>query len=223
MEHLALRCDVAHAFTVLAPYERKGFEMVAVKSRGAGAMIVLRSTAEACASGRVMVDAVRATLPAGATLLASGSAIEALAWMHEALGPRELCQWVPEDESGWVRANASENLLGAHNDNQEYFLLSELIAPGAVGSELGARFCAQLRRDSYVPLLLPASERSRFEAIEEAASAWFKLSEDEKIDQAGEYGHVDRKFTGYRNGKFREQLEVRSLAGGGAYPMVRNG
>ena len=30
-----------------------------------------------------------------------------------------------------------------------------------------------------------------------------------KLEQAGVYAHVNRKFTGYRNGKFREQLEVR--------------
>ena len=218
LEHLVLRCDVAHTFTVLAPYERKGFETVGVKSRGSGALIALRANASACAAGRAMVTAVRASLPAGATLLASASAAEALDWMYDALGPRELCQWVPEGDAEWVRADAGEELQGTHNGNQECFRLSDLMQPDSVGSAVGVRFCAQLRRDSYVPLLLPTGDRKRYEAIEEAASEWFKLEEDEKLDQAGAYGHVDRKFTGYRNGKFREQLECRSLAAGGLYP-----
>ena len=51
---------------------------------------------------------------------------------------------------------------------------------------------------------------------------WFALDEDEKMAQGGAYGHVDRKFTGYRAGKFREQLEVRQTIDdahrGGLYP-----
>lgn len=54
------------------------------------------------------------------------------------------------------------------------------------------------------PTLLPA--------VESCAAAWFAQDEEAKLDQAGSYGHIDRKFTGYRNGKFREQLEVRATA-----------
>ncbi len=42
-------------------------------------------------------------------------------------------------------------------------------------------------------------------------------------EQAGAYAHVDRKFTGYRAGKFREQLEVRPTSGGGCYPGAELG
>jgi hypothetical protein len=49
-------------------------------------------------------------------------------------------------------------------------------------------------------------------AVESCAAAWFAQDEEAKLDQAGSYGHIDRKFTGYRNGKFREQLEVRATA-----------
>jgi len=57
--------------------------------------------------------------------------------------------------------------------------------------------------------------------VEHGALAWFGLPEDDKDAEGGAYGHVDRKFTGYRNGKFREQLEVRQTldhSHGGIYP-----
>ena len=45
LEHLVLRTSAAHAFTVLAPYEQKGFELVGLKTRGGGAVIALRAPA----------------------------------------------------------------------------------------------------------------------------------------------------------------------------------
>lgn len=70
-----------------------------------------------------------------------------------------------------------------------------------------------------MPLLLPAEQAHLFHDVEDAAASWFKLSEEQKLGEAGSYGHVDRKFTGYRNGKFREQLEIRhTLDTGHAYP-----
>ena len=98
------------------------------------------------------------------------------------------------------------------------------MAPGAVGSAAsaaGQRFCHQLRRDSFVPVLVPKSARRNLAAVEAAALEWFAMDEDEKNAQGGAFGHVDRKFTGYRAGKFREQLEVRQTldhSHGGLYP-----
>ena len=66
-------------------------------------------------------------------------------------------------------------------------------------------------------------ERALLEKVECGASAWFSQDEEAKEAQGGAYGHVDRKFTGYRNGKFREQLEVRQTLDqggrGGLYPL----
>jgi len=142
--------------------------------------------------------------------------------MHDAFGPREVVQWETDEEpSCWTRADAVDELLGAHNGNRQCFLLEDLVGGSDVKmrTETGRRFCAQLRRDSYVPVLLPADRGALFNDVEEAASEWFKLDEDEKVDQAGAYGHIDRKFTGYRNGKFREQLEIRQTIGNGdVYP-----
>ena len=233
VDHLCLRISPLSAvFTVLGPFEKKGFEVVGMKSRGGGALIALRASPSAVAAGRALADKVRASLlPAGATLVVSSSATEALEWMHEALGnPREVVQWEPDAElTSWKDAggDAAEDCtpevipFGAHNGNCESFRLSELLAPCAVGSALGARFCAQMRRDSYVPLVVTAAERKLLERVEEGATGWFAQDEDDKDEQGGAYGHVDRKFTGYRNGKFREQLEVRQTldqSHGGVYP-----
>ena len=226
MEPLCLRCAVQHVPTVLGPFERKGFELVGLKTRGGGALIALRGPADAIAAGRELVAALLASeLPAGATVLASASLTEALDWMHDVLGgPREVVQWQDPDEAGyWLRAEGDLAPSGAHNDNRECFRLADLMhAPGEDGGGAGARFCAQLRRDSYVPILVPAEQRALLEAVESGAAQWFALPEDDKYEQGGAYGHVDRKFTGYRAGKFREQLEVRQTIGhthGGLYPM----
>ena len=212
MEHLCLRTESAHTFQVLEPYEKKGFELVSIKSCGGGSLIVLRASGAACAAGRAMATKVLKQLPTGATLATSASLEEALNWMNESLGPREIVQWTADEEpSCWTRLDAIDELLGSHNGNREYFLLEELVggSDATAQAAAGARFCAQLRRDSYVPVRMPASKGALFHEVEEAASQWFKQSEEEKIEQAGLYGHVDRKFTGYRNGNFREQLEVR--------------
>ena len=224
-EVLCLRVTpLQSTFTALTPFEKKGFSVVGVKNHGGGALVALRGPSELMAAGRALATKVAATLPPNATLVASSSVAEALEWMHEVFrNPREIVQWTaPEESAGWLRANEDEPLRGAHNGNRESFTLAELMAPGAVGSEAGRRFCAQMRRDSYVPILLPASERALFEDVEAAAMKWFALDEDEKMAQGGAYGHVDRKFTGYRAGKFREQLEVRQTIDdahrGGLYP-----
>jgi hypothetical protein len=203
MEHLCLRTQSAHTFQVLEPYEKKGFELVSIKSCGGGSLIVLRASGAACAAGRAMATKVLKQLPAGATLATSASLEEALNWMNESLGPREIVQWTTDEEpSCWTRLDAIDELVGSHNGNREYFLIEELVggSDATAQAAAGARFCAQLRRDSYVPVRMPASKRALFHEVEEAASQWFKQSEVEKIEQAGLYGHVDRKFTGYRNG-----------------------
>ena len=71
MEHLILRTDAAHAFSVLAPFEAKGFELIGLKTRGGGALIALRAPASAVSAGRALAAKMRDSLPAGATLLAS--------------------------------------------------------------------------------------------------------------------------------------------------------
>ena len=72
-------------------------------------------------------------------------------------------------------------------------------------------------------ILVPRAQRELLHAVEEHASKWFDQEEDAKAEQAGAYGHVDRKFTGYRNGKFREQLELRQTSQGSLYPQVGMG
>ena len=147
-DHLCLRCDVALMPTVLAPFERKGFELVGAKSSSGSALLALRGPVAAVAGGRALAEDVRRGLPAGASLLVSSSTEESLEWMSQALGPRELVQWEPQGASEWLHAD--DILLGVHNENRGAVSLPELLAPGRRGEEAGARFCAQLRRDSYV-------------------------------------------------------------------------
>ena len=51
METLVLRTSNIAAFQVLAPYERKGFELVGLKSRDGGTTIALRASPAAVAAG----------------------------------------------------------------------------------------------------------------------------------------------------------------------------
>jgi len=217
--HLVLRCAAASLSGVLEPYERKGFVLVGAKTRGGGALLALRAPSQAAVEGgRRLADELRRSLPHCSALRASGSAEEALRWMSE-LGARELVQWETEGALEWAHSNCAEPLFGFHNNHSEAIWMSDLLAAGAAGAAAGARFCAQLRRDSYAAVLLPAGQAELFHSVERAATSWFALSEDAKLEQAGAYGHVDRKFTGYRNGKFREQLELRqTLDVGDVYP-----
>ena len=220
MEPLVLRTTLDAVVSVIAPFEAKGFELIGVKTAGGGAIIAFRASSAACAAGRGMVDVVRGRLGPGTILVASATVSEALDWMYGVFGPRDISQWQPDDGDACARPDAERELQGTHNGNVECFRLAELVQASSVGSEAGTRFCDQLRRDSYVPILLPASERRRFAEVEDGAAEWFALDEDAKTEEAGAYGHIDRKFTGYRNGKFREQLEVRQRldANGGVLP-----
>ena len=67
---------------------------------------------------------------------------------------------------------------------------------------------------------LGPEQHALYAAIEEAAARWFAQDEEAKEAQAGVYAHINRKFTGYRNGKFREQLELRQTQQGSLYPQV---
>ena len=228
MEALCLRCSARDVFTVLGPFERKGYEVVGLKSRGGASLIALRASPAAVQAGRTLATKLLPTLPAGASLVASQTMAEALEWLHEWLGgptqqtSREVVQWEPDDDQWWLRDRGDEQILGSHNGNCERFTLGELLAPGAVGSSVGARFCHQMRRDSYVPIVVTAADRQLLSDVEEGAVEWFLLPEEDKEQQGGAYGHVDRKFTGYRSGKFREQLEVRQTLDkhrDGIYPL----
>lgn len=232
MEHLVLRIrPSSSAMAVLEPYEKKGFEVVGMKSQSDGSSVIaLRGSISVIIAGRALAEQIKAAvMPHGATLQVSTTAAEALAWMYETLGnPREVVQWASDEEDVAWKVMPEEGLVnakgapyGSHMENCERIRLSDLLAPGALGSAIGQRFCAQLKRDSYVPLVVSAAERELFEVVEHNAAEWFAQDEDTKDAQGGVYGHVDRKFTGYRNGKFREQLEVRQTLDrthGGLYP-----
>ena len=67
---------------------------------------------------------------------------------------------------------------------------------------------------------LGPEQHALYAGIEDAAARWFAQHEEAKEAQAGVYAHINRKFTGYRNGKFREQLELRQTQQGSLYPQV---
>eukprot|EP00966_Prymnesium_polylepis_P139741 3228711-Prymnesium_polylepis.1 len=218
-EHVVVTVAAPYIADVLQVYERKNFRVVALKASQGTARASLAAPS-ALAEGASLAAHLAATLPAAAQFHASSTLEEALTLMHTSFGPREVVQWEPHEDPDECSAVAPLDapLTGSHNDFRESFWLQELLRPGAVGSELGARFCAQLRRDSYVPVLMRPEESAAHHAVEVAAARWFAMDEDAKLESGGAYGHIDRKFTGYRAGKFREQLEVRATAEGGLYP-----
>ena len=226
VEVLVLITDSAHAFSVLAPLERRGLTLVGLKTTPAGeAVIAVRGSAGLCARGSALCDSLRAVLPACAPLRAAASLSESFELLRASFGPRELVQWEPnvteeEEPCEWVRPAAS--LLGAHNSDDEAIWLSELVG-APIGSALGLRFCAQMRRDGFARLLVGPEQHALYAAIEDAATRWFCQDEEVKEAQAGVYAHINRKFTGYRNGKFREQLELRQTRQGSLYPQVEKG
>ena len=164
VEVLVLVTDAAHAFSVLAPLERRGLTLVGLKTTPDGeAVIAVRGSAGLCARGSALCDSLRAVLPAGAPLRAAASLSDSLELLRATFGPRELVQWEPsateeEEPCEWVRPAAA--LLGAHNSDEEAIWLSELVrAP--VGSALGVRFCAQMRRDGCARLLLGPEQHAK--------------------------------------------------------------
>lgn len=219
-EHIVLTVSACHVWEVLQVFERKDFRLVALKASQGMARAAFAAP-NALLDGQKLASYLLASLPATAHFHASSSFEESLALMHGSFQGREIVQWEPsqEDEDASAVTPLSPYLLmGSHNKLRENFQLCDLVCPTSVGSEAGRRFCEQLRRDSFVPLLLSNDESSLYHEVERMASQWFNMSEDEKLASGGAYGHIDRKFTGYRAGKFREQLEVRVTAEGGIYP-----
>ena len=215
--HLAhmvvVRAPSSSRFDALGAFERRGLHVVGLASDGGELLIALRC-ADASAAAAVRSTCAALTPPASATPTQQA----ALEQLHRHFYDRpSLAHWETEEDA-WVAPRPT--LLGTHGDNPETFALARLLAPGADGSAEAARFCAQLRRDSYVPVLLGPAERELVELCEASAHAWFEQDEDAKLDQAGVYAHIDRKFVGYRQGKFREQLELRATKEGGFFPPL---
>jgi len=191
---------------------------VALKTSKGMACVSLAAPS-ALADGAKLSAQLQSFLPSAAQYRSTSTLAESLTLMHSVFSEQEVVQWEPyEDEEECGAVSVIGPLLGSHNGFREFFWLHELLPAGTVGTDVSARFCAQLRRDSFVPLLLSKRDSDLYHAVEAAASSWFAMSEDEKLESGGAYGHIDRKFTGYRAGKFREQLEVRATAAGGVYP-----
>ena len=169
VEHLVLRIEpLSSVMAVLAPYEKKGYEMVGMKSRGSSAVVAFRGSPTAIAAGRALavklVEAPLPQLPQGTTLHVSKTAPEALQWMFEVFNSevnkdgvsREVVQWEPDEEVADMKEprgiGYGEEPLpvphGAHNGLKDSIRLADLIAPGAVGSATGrssARSCGATR------------------------------------------------------------------------------
>ena len=96
VEVLVLVTDSAHAFSVLAPLERRGLTLVGLKTTPDGeAVIAVRGSAGLCARGSALCDSLRAVLPAGARLRAAASLSDSFELLRATFGPRELVQWEP--------------------------------------------------------------------------------------------------------------------------------
>lgn len=211
--HIVLQCAIGHVAEVLGRFERQGFVLVGLRAQVSTdrAVAALRSLAAPAQLNRkltALCAVARASLPSEAELRVSRSGEEALDLMRFHFGPREVVQWGADaDDAGYTE----DPPLGRHCEHSEALWLDDVLgaAPGSYSSS-GAAFARQLRRDGYSVLLLTRSQARLWHEVESCASEWFAQGEEAKLDQAGAYGHIDRKFTGYRNGKFREQLEVRA-------------
>ena len=86
----------------------------------------------------------------------------------------------------------------------------------APGSPIAAAFCAQLRRDSYVRLSMPA------ELVKEAqqhCKRFFALPTHAKIEQAGELSNLEGRHVGFAvEPGLRERVEVRQTVAGDVQP-----
>ena len=175
--HFVLRCDAGRTFDVLQPFEAKGFDLVGLKTHEDISWIALRSEAPGAAT---QVTAMSHKLDrTGSWLFVSTTQEEALSLLHAHFSvPRELVQW---DADNGCDAGIP---FGDHFNNCSCFWVRDLLAGSDRAAALGARFCEQLRRDSYVPLLLPAPEAELLRLIEENAAMWFAEDEDEKLSQA---------------------------------------
>mmetsp|Transcript_12640 Transcript_12640/g.41947 ORF Transcript_12640/g.41947 Transcript_12640/m.41947 type:complete len:526 (-) Transcript_12640:228-1805(-) len=211
---LLLRVRLEHAPTALAPFECAGFCLVGLRTAvpTGDALIALRWHAEANNTDVIaqLCEAARAQLPAGVALSITASQEDALEQMRAHFGPREVVQWAadPADPSRHAEPPLGDALQHAGAPWLEEVLRA---APGSSGA--GAAFVRRLRRDGYAPLLLTASQAALWREVEGSAATWFAQSTEAKLEQAGAYAHIDRKFTGYRDGKYREQLEVRATPG----------
>jgi isopenicillin N synthase-like dioxygenase len=213
--HVVLQCATVHVVEILGRFERQGFfSLVGLRPEPSTgrAVVALRSVAAPALLHRkltALCAAARASLPREAELRVSRSDEEALDLMRSHFGSREVVQWGADDPDDPSYAESPP--LGRHCEHSEALWLDDVLgaAPGTPTSS-GTAFARQLRRDGYSVLLLTHSQSRLWHEVESCASAWFAQGEEAKLDQAGAYGHIDRKFTGYRNGKFREQLEVRA-------------
>uniref|UniRef100_A0A7S0IST1 Fe2OG dioxygenase domain-containing protein n=1 Tax=Calcidiscus leptoporus TaxID=127549 RepID=A0A7S0IST1_9EUKA len=223
---LVISVSPANLLDALLPLERLGLDLVALKhssrvAEDAGARdLVAAPTVEDCvhvvlrcppvllARSTAMCASLAETVP---SLRACTHQQQALQLLYEHFGSRDIAQWKSQAADAPLLGDPDEHGLRC-------FAIDELTR--ADSGSCGAAFCAQLRRDGFVPLLVPKDQRHLFKLVERDAADWFSRSEEDKLEQAGAYGHVDRKFTGYRMGKFREQLEVRPTAEGGVYPML---
>jgi isopenicillin N synthase-like dioxygenase len=94
---------------------------------------------------------------------------------------------------------------------------------GERAREVGAAFCARLKRDGFAQLRLPADGSEAVALAEESASRWFAQPADAKLASAGPYGPASGTLAGYANGRDREQLEIRlTVQDGRLYPNIRH-
>ena len=178
-EVVVLHAPTADVASVLYLFEHRGFQLVGLKACAGTARIALRACPDSAADAPELCAALQRSLPTGASVESTSSTEEALSVLHAHFSARELVQWA-DDGPGSLCATVP---MGDPCDHREAFWVSDLLGPSA-RSGAGGRFCAQLRRDGYVPLLLSSAHRAIFERVELAAARWFEQPEDAKLDQA---------------------------------------
>lgn len=185
----------------LMPLEAKGLRIVGLKAshgkEGMSVALAVRGVGAVGACHRVGLSLGERCVRAADTL---DEALELLcAYFSDAL----LTDTDLRDLAGCAHPLRAPAQTGLTLD------LGELLAsePGSPTAQL---FCRALRVEGYLHVRCPPHTIAVLRRLEELCGAWYKLASEEKERDISEYGHVDRKFTGYRQGRYREQLEVRA-------------
>jgi hypothetical protein len=188
---------------VLAPIEAKGLRIIGLKySRGAHGR---PEVAVAIRGVGAVATCRRAGQAAGAKCFRSASTLaEGLELVFEQFTPHELL--LSDTELAELAGCAHPARPLAQLELQ--LPLSDLLE-SAPGSASSVAFCRALRVHGYVHVIAPPETIAALRTLERLCSEWYGLDAGAKEEDCSEYGHVDRKFTGYRQGRYREQLEVR--------------
>eukprot|EP00965_Chrysotila_dentata_P239868 6203357-Pleurochrysis_carterae.AAC.1 len=154
-----LSCELSHLPRVLELLEQKGFDVVGVAQQGTSVLLAFRVTAAMVHCVEGICAKLRSRAAPSLVLVADQD--RALSILREHFASKQLLHWQP--------ANNNETILGSPGRHPLHcYNFADLCAPCRPGA--GAEFCAQLRRDGYVPLLVSSELQQLYSQVEADAA-----------------------------------------------------